>query len=567
MSFGVRATAFGSVYPGGLLGRAPEIVRGLAVFIAGQDLSEKIALESFALVSELQARDTCEFSFFTRDVPIEVFVGSPVRIVINTEVVFGGRVQSIERQSPADSGAIIYTLRCSDWNALADEHIVTAKFEEGKPAGSIVADILDTYSGDPGETLFDDGVEINGPSVQAGPDLGVIVFDGQTVTECLDELAELIGFFWNIDPEKVLYFIDPQTFVAPFPLDEAVFPYFERVRVSSSRGEYRNVVTLRGGYDETNPYDEINTFKGDGENDTFTLRLEVSVPVISDAEQPPIFEVSLNGGAFAVQTAAIQGADEDAQWFYKIGSDTVSQNSNGTKLTSVDKLRVTYTGRFPIIGRGRNEAQIAIRKAIESSSSPGRLKKATGVSERVEDDNNINDAGLAEEKISALLRRFGRIREQIEFFTPRPGFRIGQLLSVNLPEFGINAEYLIESVNLRFLGFDENDEEVFEYVVSAIEGELFGGWTQFYKDLSKKGRPFVIRENENLLLLRALFEELSLSDLISFEEPLGSFIDDKLSVMLTGSAMGVRRTVSPNSNVIGYYAGPRIGNALHPTES
>jgi hypothetical protein len=564
MSFGLNAATFGTICYGGLLGAtvdgAPPPggggVKAAQVFIGGIEYTSKLNLTSLKIKDRLGARNTAEFRLIDTSRQIRFRVGEQVEITYDGAKIFAGNVDGVSEQIPFSSQVLFVDVRCVDFNALADRHIVANKFQDpNQTLYSVWQAINIIYSGNPGERLVDEGVGGPPPPVQVGPKLGTLVFNYVTVKEAFDDLAELTGFYWNIDYDKVLNFVDRQTFQAPYRLDEQFFQGFEGVRVSRKRDTYRNVQLIRAGKDQTDPGIMINKFKGDGEHSSFDLDLEVCVPKVNGLNVPPKVEVQLGAGAFVEKTVGVRQKDTGKDWYYEVEDTAITQDSGGTRLTTSDTLRVTYTGYFPIISEGRSDQQIQERRAIEGG---------TGVDVDVETDQKIDDADLAEEKVVALLRKYARIPNMVDFYTFTHGFKAGQLLSVRLPEHSIEGEFLIDEVTLKFKALRDSGEEIYQYNVSTVEGEFLGGWVDFFRRQSTKGRPFVIRENEKLLLLRQAIDTIGLADFVSFVQPLGSFKLDLSSNLICGGpwAGGARQT-SVTDLTPAYYYGARCGTPQH----
>ena len=170
----------------------------------------------------------------------------------------------------------------------------------------------------------------------------------------------------------------------------------------------------------------------------------------------------------------------------------------------------------------------------------------------MESNEKINDRGLAEDFTNSLLRRYGRQPSTVDFTTDFQAFSSGQILNVRLPEHGIESQYLITSVETEYVGFSH-----LKYKVKAIDGEVVGGWVEFFRKLSTKGRPFSIRENEKVLLIRTARDVLSVSDAVTTAAPLEPWTNDAHTVYVTGiSPIGGRKSDNTGG---GQVYGPQIG--------
>jgi len=539
--------AYGGVAWGSQVAFLPAtVIQGLDVVITiqGVEYTGKLLLNTLSIRDEINNRNACSLSIIDEDQLIHFQVGQVVRVTYRGALIFAGTIDDISEETAGlFSTATQHNLTCIDFNQYCDRHVIAQKYAVADQLlKDIVNKIVTIDSGDANERISNEGVTYDFANTQPGPALSIIVFNYQTVAECFDDLSELVGYFWNVDYNKKLIFVDRSTFIAPQPLDENRWQQFRNVRVTRGRQDYRNVQFLRGGDDETIIDNEIEQFKGDGKNESFVLKFRVA--------RTPTIAVD-TGGGFVAKTVGIKDVDTGKDWYYEVGEDKITQDKDGTTLTSTHTLQVTYTGLFKIIMQGRSENEISGRKNVEGG---------TGIYVNVELDEKINDAGLATEKINALLRRLGRIANVVEFETDVDGFQSGQLLSVNLPEHSLTGQYLIESVN-----FDMVDDSFFRYRIRAIDGESQGSWVDFFKRLSTKGRPFVIRENEKLSLLRQMADVITLSDSMSTVQPLQTWTNDYSSIYILGlSKIGARKTIFGTATESTYF-GPLVGNPTNFT--
>lgn len=335
---------------------------------------------------------------------------------------------------------------------------IAAAYQSGQP---LAWDADTTY------LLQFDGILAAQVPIQAGPTIAKAVFNYQPLSECLNELAEMAGYYWRISHSKVLHFADRTTLRAPWPLDTSA--KVRGVRIRRHGEQYRNRQYLRAGTDTTEPRTE--RFKGDGETRTFTLAFPVAkVPT-----------VRVNG---VTQTVGIRGLDTGKQWYWSKGDPTITQDLSAVPLTASDTLEITYEGMFPIIVASDAGAEVAAR----------------GPYEAVEEEANLDDADAALEVADAKLRRYAKLATELQYETREPGLVPGMLQPVNLPTLGVAGEYLISEVSLEDFGADALDR--YRYVVRALDGEPLGGWEAFFRQLATRGRTFVIRENEVLVKLR-----------------------------------------------------------------
>lgn len=532
---------------------------GIGVQIAGVDYTGYLRVPTTSVIIEdsIDSRKTCEFSLLNMDGSmntVALAIGATVRILLNsTTILFAGTVDEIEHRELADNaGCTVYQVRCVDYTQICDRHVVAARYAQTDDVTytlrDVVQDIVSVSSGDTGETLADDGIVASNSTVQQGPLLGTVAFDYVTATEAFDDMADLTGFAWYVDFNKRIVFFDPRTYIAPTDLDPALWQRYRNLRVERGRNQYRNLQFLRAGTALTSTRTE--EFAGDGKERSWKLAMPCG-------DKPAIY-VDTGTGYVEVDEADVGvRTDEESQsgikWFYKLGDESISQASTESILNSDDYVKVEYSGQYPILMQGRSDSEIDTRKEAEGG---------TGVYAHVENDEKIDDGGMARERLVSLLRKFARLEERVVFETDMGGFASGQLLTVNVPELNISGQYLIDRVKIAYYGEIETGDFIV-YEVSAIKGESRGGYASYYDRLAKMGRPLTIADNEMLHLLRSRRSGIIVGDIVSVVDALREWDDDDGAHGVIGMcAIGGRRkddAYSTEDNFDGTVYGPLIG--------
>lgn len=405
--------------------------------------------------------------------------GQPVEIYEENEygdpgaLVFGGVIdRPVSRYLSLAGNGKIHQITCADQHYIADKRIVAKLYREVL-AGDIVKDLINSY-------LIDEGVTAG--EIQNGPVVIEAVFNYISFTQCMESLAEKAGFEWEIDAHKKLHFFARETFRSNEEITET--SNIKNVEVEPESAEYRNRQYVRAGKDMTDPQTE--RFKGDGSRQTFTVGFQI-------AQVPTIF---LNG--VEIPRVGIRGLEEGLQFYWSKGSNEITQDEDAEPLTADDELEITYRGFVDIVALSYDADAVAEMKAIEGG---------TGLHEHVIDDPHITSRQSAFETANAKLRRYARIGRKITFDTQIKGFKAGQLVRVKLDSYGIDDDYLIESIQANELGSHDGR---LVYRISAVDGAASGGWAKFFKDIATRGQAFVIRENirdEEVLALLELFQK------------------------------------------------------------
>ncbi len=462
----------------------------LTLTIGGVDRTEYLRVETLKPSSQLGSRGTCTFSLrspVSGEVPVyRPAIGAVVEVenVATSAIIFAGTIDGIDEglyaDIDSDRAVMEYRVSAVDYNQIADRHLVNDAYE-GMLAGDIVKVIVADF-------FTDDGISENVTTnhVEDGVTISKAVFSYVSAAQAFDDLCDQTGFSWWIDEDLDLHFCDRSSVAAPFSLTSSSANW-RGMRVSRTREDYRNKQFVRAGKYLSDARTE--RFAGDGETKTYTTAYPLGTAP----------SVTVNG---APKTVGIGGVDSGEDWYWNKESNTISQDSEGTALSSSDVLAVTYRGLIPLVVEIQDDIEIAARRSIEGG---------TGIYEAVASAPEIDDRGMAEDKARAYLRKYGVIPQTVTFETDADGLRAGQLLSINVPVHGISGgDYLIESVSLRDVG-----GKMFRYSVKALSGESLGGWLKWFAKLANAAQIHTIRENETVNKLRSFRDGVVCSDSFS----------------------------------------------------
>jgi prophage tail gpP-like protein len=151
---------------------------------------------------------------------------------------------------------------------------------------------------------------------------------------------------------------------------------------------------------------------------------------------------------------------------------------NQTRERYRNRQTVRYGADLALSVTVNDTAQQAARAAVEGG---------TGIYHAVEDADEILAAGEATALADALLRRFGKIPQTVQFATRVRGLKAGQTVTVTLPKHGIGTgsppgtDFLIDKVTLR----DEGNQ-ILRWDVTAVSGEHFADSMEFWRHLAGK---------------------------------------------------------------------------------
>lgn len=414
---------------------------------------------SLSINEAIEERSTCSFivinsgeKHFKKGQQVEVFDGE--------DLIFSGFIDTSRERRISPDGTLFHDIQCIDNHYLVDKRIIAQAYQE-TDAGTIVNDIITNYLAEEGITA---GV------IQTGPLIQEAIFNYIRITDALDSLAEKSGFWWKVDENKELQFVARSTNTSPFDVTPTNIRYGS-VQVENGNPKYRNKQYERGGRDLTDT--QIETKRGDGDSQSFIVGFPIA--------KVPTVEINLNGAGYTAQTVGIRGVDDDKQWYWSKGSNTISQDESGTPLTSNDVIRITYIGEFDIVVVSQITEQIDNRKDVEGGS---------GIVEDVQDNPYTSNRETGFQNANAKLEKYGVIGRRVTFTVQEKGLETGQIVKVTIPDHELNEnELLIESVNIT------QSTHITWYNVTAIEGPTGTSWTKMFYHMATRGQTFVLREN------------------------------------------------------------------------
>lgn len=432
-------------------------------------------IQGFSVEDAATQRGVLRFNHIGTSMPLDW--GDDVYVYDGVTKLWGGTVAHVEQRdiTVGSTTTIRYTYKVTDFSELASRKQVAADYAD-QFAGAIVTAWVSALS----------PLGVTAGTIEDGAYIDSINFNYISYEMGLDELAEICGFYWNIDKNKALHFRAVDSAPAPFDLTASNKPY-EKIRFVEDRTNYTNWVYLRAGT-QLNDTDTVETQYGDGAKRSFAVGSPIG--------NTPTVEVD-TGGGFGSQTVAVEGTGTSAQWYYAVDSAVITQDSGQTVLGATDRVRVTYKARYPHIVNAVNDAAIAERAAAEGTD---------GIYMAVVDALEVNSADEAQLKANAILEQRSAARLTCEYETTETGLEAGMSQLVNLSDHGINARFLLESVTMTLL--ESGDPH---YIVRSAATQTLAGWS-YWKQKTRQDRKFSIRANEILTILKSPKEDMTLAD-------------------------------------------------------
>jgi hypothetical protein len=454
---------------------------------------------NWGVSDKINARTTCQFTVVDLLNLTDIFVGADVLIEegsddnitqawndlniawddanfnwgFNTETLFAGTVDEVTIYEPYPN-VIEYDITAVDYSAIPDKRLI-ADSVVNKTAGAIVREHILPILSEEGVTEGD---------IEEGQLITKAVFNYDTATVALDYIKNVTGLNWEIDFDRRLNLFRRDENTSPIALTDAL--QHSNFSYNKTRQQYRNKQYVRAGRGKTTLQQlESPTPKPDGVSRNFILRFPL-------AEKPRIFIDSVE---VLPDDIGVNGLDQNRKFYFSFGSNVIAQDETEAPLLT-ETIQMTYTGLFPILVVDDRADEITERALKETSTS--------GIYEHINRESSINESEQALEFADGLLQKYGIIPATVSFQTEVHGIEAGQLLTVQKSLYGINDTFLVEEVSISAVG------QCTVYNVKCLDGSALGGWEEYFKDILKGQREFIIQENEVLILLNVQSESVTM---------------------------------------------------------
>jgi hypothetical protein len=433
-------------------------VTNTVIFRAISALSGSIEYDS-----SLTVRDTMKFSAGAFGDPSGAyglaalpFQGQPVMLIDdNLGPIFGGTIDQVERDNLPGSkrqasnlNLILATCSCVSWDLLLYKRVIQGQTYSNMTLDAIFQAIHDSGVGI-GFSLDDDGIGMDlaiGPTIQS---ISSIKYD--SVGNWFDNLCTMASstdvWYWYTTPYRVVVLAKQTTTAAPFNIDDSDLSdgnALVQIKDTDTREQYLNRAYVHLGQALTG-----GTFP-----DAFTgnsvARVFYTTHPVGSAPT-----INVNG---TVKTVGVLGQDTGKDWYWNQDSTVITQDAGGVVLTSGDTLNVIYQFNYNPIFLYSDDTEVGNRSDIESG---------TGYYEQVFDASATGPGGNdGQAQAQATVLQYGRVPSRFEIQTYRGGLAIGQTIHIELTDFGVDADFLIDSVVLT------TADNMSLWKVTAIDGSL-----------------------------------------------------------------------------------------------
>lgn len=398
------------------------------ITISGVDRTGDIVNGSVSIEDIINdQQNTCKFSLINLSGVGIPTIGSEVIITAASgSRHFGGYITRVKLDKKK-SGTVAADIQCIDYVWLLDSNLVHKTYEDMADS-EIINDIVVTYC---------PGLSITTTNVVAGVTIDQISFNYIQPSQAIRQICELTGRNWYIDYYKDIHYFPLTTEAAPFNITAATNQVID-LKISKDASQIKNRVYVRGGtkLSDFTTYSET----GDGEKRQFVL-----------PDKPHDISITVNSVSKTIGIKNIH--TEGFDWYVNYEEKYIEQDEGGTTLATTDVIAVTYKYNIPILVAVENTASI----------------EEFGQREYAIFDKNIVTTVAARDRAKAELIDYANNIVEGSFSTYETGFVSGQYLNIELGDYGIDDDYIVQSVKASSFGAGN-----FHYTIKIASAKTLG---------------------------------------------------------------------------------------------
>lgn len=466
----------------------------LTLTIGGSNFLPQYLSGSLSIRERLaNATNEARFTILKKTAQSAPTEGAEIVFKDGTRTLFAGYVTHVTPTETGKGDLISYVVECNDYTYIFLNKVAQTSYD-GQTLQYIVQDLLSQY--------VNAGYGITSTHVETGPTITTVSFNYITLRKCFEKLAQITGYNWYVDYAKDLHFTASTTELAPESFTDSS-SNFQDVSISIDVSQLRNAVVVRGGREETSGT-LVEEFLGDGVARTWILREKPKTMTSIE------FDDGLGGG-YVVKTFGVDPIDDDdGSHFYMENYEQkyVRVADATTTPTGSQKTRVTYHYEVPVLVKVTSSASILAMKAIEGGDGVhdfviNRPDVNSKDEARQIALNDITDNG------NPMLT--GKITTRTGLLTAGSYFHAGQLLTINMPTWGISTDttYTVQEVGITLL----DNSSTPEYTYTITFGGRLIGIREFLEALA--GQQQVILDTEEIDTIQAFEEILTTSESIT----------------------------------------------------
>ncbi len=389
-----------------------------------------------------------------------------VEILDGSDIIFGGKI--VDMSETIDGMVEYVDCNAKDFAFDMDKMLVVQRYEN-MTVNAIIGDIKSNYL-DPADDIS---------NVDCPLTIKYISFNYEYPSKCLQQLAQITNFDWYVDAEKNIFFFLKGAMTAPFSLDDTGGKYiYNSLRISKDIKNLRNSIIVRGGTYEGNTISEDH--EADGDQITFFQAYKYTNIV-----------VEVNGVGKTVGIDFIDDAD-DFDVLYNFNEKAIKfKDSN--KPTAGQTVTVSGNPQIPVITKLTNSASIALYGEFQFKII----------------DKSIGSKDAARDRARAEITAWAQAINEGSFETHEAGLEVGQQISIQSTQRGINQTYIISRIASKL---DTPDRLI--HTVTLVTSQTYGMVEFLQKMMIDKDKEIVIASNEVLDSVLGLKDSLQTTDSI-----------------------------------------------------
>jgi hypothetical protein len=434
--------------------------------IIGEETGLNPLRETFRIQETLDAPDTAIMDFESQGSPYTRFtLGQPVFVTENDVRIFGGYVTGVRERgfSGPNGDDLVVEIQATSYEINAQRRVITETFSGGSPAMTLkeaLEDLITDYYGDVGVTLH--------PSQTDGPTLPTLSFERQRGDVVNREIVESVGYLYSIDFANRLRAWAPGDISAPDDYDEDVNPELLTGDIEVEKqlqNGYANKVILVG--EGIVVPDHIDSFVGDGAEDTFNLTYKIVGPF------PYVSDGAVGYGVVRYtadnSTESIGGLDAPVGFFWEYDPALLTIRRRAAAPANLQAFTIQYHGLFEPSATAEDAGEIA----------------TYGLWEHVEHVTTVTDDTSAQELADAILaQKLASKSEIVTLSTRSLGFHPGQTIGIESPLRELTGDFLITQVDS---GFQDSGVRLIRRLTAAKSENNDHDWRKVIQQWSQGG--------------------------------------------------------------------------------
>lgn len=423
-----------------------------AVIIDGIDRTADVINQSIQIQDVINdQQDTCSFALYDRFGNGTPNVDDTVEVIDKDgNNIFSGKILKISIGEKQTHGNVVAQIECVDWVRDFDRRLVRRTYENMTDK-AIIEDIVNNYT---------DGT-FTTHGVVEGVTITEVTFNFVQPSQAIRKICDEANRNWYIDNNKDIKYFANDYYNPPMDIYDAS-SFYKDLKITKDGSQLKNRVFVRGG----SKLSDTTTFsqKGDSSKRKFLL-----------PEKPHDMTLTINGVSKSVGIKNVHTSGYD--FYLSFQEKYLEQDPAGTVLSPSDTLTITYKYDVPIL---------IVQESTESI-------EAHGVHEFAIFDKTLNTTQSARSRALAELTDYANSIVEGSFSTLEKDFRSGQKIHIEKTDYGIDDDYIINSVSISSMGSGE-----YKYDIKIASAKTMG-IIRFLIELLESDKNMVELDSDEVL--------------------------------------------------------------------